>query len=141
MNLYGVPRLTLDLDIIIELEEENLIRLLKALDTLNMRPRLPVNPKDLLNPEIRENLINNRNLTSFSFYSKTEPGSEIDIVIKYPLEFNTAFENRFTIVLKDFEVCLVSRDDLKTMKQSTGRKQDIADIEMLEIIDNDTNQT
>ncbi len=69
VNLYGVPRVTQDIDIIIAFEKSNLVRLRNVLKELGYVPRLPgVNPEDLADAEKREDWIKNRNLKAFSFY-------------------------------------------------------------------------
>lgn len=50
--LYGVLRLTVDLDLIVSLEKENLKKFLKIIRENSYRPKLPVNEEDILNPEI-----------------------------------------------------------------------------------------
>ena len=54
VNLHGVPRMTIDLDILVDIETGNLNNLLTALSRIGYRPRLPVNPEDLLDASKRE---------------------------------------------------------------------------------------
>ena len=56
MNLHGAPRMTADLDILADFEEKNLSRVIAALKELGFRPRLPVEPENLLSPKNRENI-------------------------------------------------------------------------------------
>jgi hypothetical protein len=44
VNLYGYVRMTVDLDIMVDLNEENLRKLLIVMEKLNYQPRAPVNP-------------------------------------------------------------------------------------------------
>ncbi len=50
VNLYGVPRFTKDLDILIDRSEKNLKCLNKALSSLGFRPKVPVSLDDFLKP-------------------------------------------------------------------------------------------
>jgi len=54
VNLHGVPRMTQDLDLLVELNEENILRILKALSEIGYLPRLPVRLEEFADKEIRE---------------------------------------------------------------------------------------
>jgi hypothetical protein len=41
VNLYGVPRVTQDLDLLVDMGKENLKRLVKALENIGYHPKLP----------------------------------------------------------------------------------------------------
>ena len=132
VNLYGVPRVTQDIDIIIAFETSNLLRLRNVLKELGYVPRLPgVNPEDLADAEKREDWINNRNLKAFSFYHAKDFYKAVDIVLVHPLDFNVAFKNRTVKKAQGTDINLVNIDDLIKMKSFSGRKQDLSDIELL----------
>ena len=65
LNLHGIPRMTADLDLFVELEKENLERFIDSTDELGCRPRLPVEKKDLLDEEMRNTWIREKNLVAF----------------------------------------------------------------------------
>jgi hypothetical protein len=135
VNLYGVPRVTQDIDIIIAFETSNLLRLSNVLKELGYVPRLPgVNPEDLADAEKREDWINNRNLKAFSFYHAKDLYKAVDIVLVHPLDFNVAFKNRTVKKAQGTDINLVNIDDLIKMKSFSGRKQDLSDIELLDKI-------
>ena len=69
VNLYGVPRVTQDIDIILALDKENILKLNGIFSSLGYVPRLPgVDPEELADPVIREDWTVNKNLKAFSFY-------------------------------------------------------------------------
>lgn len=131
VNLHGVPRITQDIDLIIAMEQENILKLNTILKKLRYIPRLPINPDDIANPKIVKDWIINKNLQAFSFYQQKENYKVVDIVLVHPLDFKKAFKNKSIKKVKDIEIYLVSIDDLIQMKKNTGRKQDLSDIEML----------
>ncbi|MHA1798539.1 MAG: DUF6036 family nucleotidyltransferase [Candidatus Helarchaeota archaeon] len=131
VNLYGVPRVTLDIDLIVSMEKGNIVKLNQALKKLNFIPRLPVNPDDLANTEILKKWIDEKNLKAFSFYNKNEEFKVIDIIITHPLDFENAYKHKVTKKIGSIELYLVSIDDLIKMKQSINRPQDISDINLL----------
>jgi len=131
VNLYGVPRMTQDIDIVIAMDRENVLKITSLLKELGYVPRLPVSPDDLANPDKVKDWIENKNLKAFSFYHKNENYKVIDIVLVHPLNFEKSFKNRTVKRAKDIDIYLASIDDVVKMKEFSGRPQDLSDIEML----------
>jgi len=131
VNLYGVPRVTQDIDIVIAMDRENVLKITSLLKELGYVPRLPVSPEDLANPDKVKGWIENKNLKAFSFYHKNENYKVIDIVLVHPLDFEKSFKNRTVKRAKDIDIYLASIDDVVKMKEFSGRSQDLSDIEML----------
>ncbi|MDN3512968.1 MAG: hypothetical protein NG747_01055 [Candidatus Brocadia sp.] len=131
VNLYGVPRVTQDIDIVIAMNRENVLKITSLLKELCYVPRLPVSPDDLANPDKVKDWIENKNLKAFSFYHKNENYKVVDIVLVHPLDFEKSFKNRTVKRAKDTDIYLASIDDIVKMKEFSGRPQDLSDIEML----------
>ena len=131
VNLYGVPRMTQDIDIVIAMDRENVLKITFLLKELGYVTRLPVSPDDLANPDKVKDWIENKNLKAFSFYHKNENYKVIDIVLVHPLNFEKSFKNRTVKRAKDIDIYLASIDDVVKMKEFSGRPQDLSDIEML----------
>ncbi|MCX7735960.1 MAG: nucleotidyltransferase family protein [Candidatus Kapabacteria bacterium] len=132
VNLYGVPRITQDIDIIVSTDEENLIKILQILENLNYKPQLPIKAEEILNSEKIKFWIENKNLKAFSFYNFDDNSKIIDILLAHNLDFNSAYQRKKTLKIKDFLINLVSIDDLIELKRFAGRLQDFSDVEMLE---------
>ncbi len=131
VNLYGVPRVTQDIDLIISTDRKNVLAIVKVLKDLGYVPRLPVKAKDLADKEKVRDWIDNRNLKAFSFYHGTDQFKVVDILLDHPLDFKGARQRRSVKSAKDIEIYLASMDDLIRMKEYSGRAQDISDVEML----------
>ncbi len=131
VNLYGVPRLTQDIDIIISTDRENILKIITLLKNHGYVPRLSVNPEDLADFDKMKDWVENRNLKAFSFYHKKDIYKVVDIVLVHPLDFEKSFKNRTVKRVKDIEIYLASIDDVIKTKLFSGRAQDISDIEML----------
>ncbi len=132
VNLYGVPRVTQDIDIIISFEKENIFKLNEILRNLGYVPRLPgIDPQELADPIVRGDWIANKNLKAFSFYHKKDSYKAVDIVLVHPLDFSQAFQNKTIKKVEDIIINLVSLNDLITMKSFSSRQQDLSDIELL----------
>ena len=131
VNLHGVPRLTYDIDIIISIDKENILRLNAVLKKLGYVPRLPVNPDNLADVKILKDWIENKNMTAFSFYHSKENNKVIDIVISYPLSFSDAYARAEKRTVNNIEIPIVSIDDLISMKEFAARPKDLSDRDML----------
>lgn len=132
--LHGYVRLTADLDLVVDLAESETRAAVEALLELGLRPRLPVDPLDLADPDIRRQWIDQRGLVGFSFYDPDQPLLEVDLLIDTPMDFGGLWERADTMSLETVDVRVVSLEDLIVMKRSAGRTKDLLDIEELERI-------
>lgn len=131
VNLYGVPRVTQDIDLVISTSRLNIHKLLSVLKNLGYIPRLPVDPNQLTEPDKVKDWVRNKNLKAFSFYHEKDIFRVVDIVLVHPLDFVQSFKNKTTKKVKDVKIYLASIDDLIKTKEKSGRAQDLSDIEML----------
>ncbi|MHA1145768.1 MAG: hypothetical protein ACTSRW_13595 [Candidatus Helarchaeota archaeon] len=131
VNLYGVPRVTQDIDLIISMDKENIFKTNRVLKKLGYVPRLPVNPDDMADENVLNEWIRDKNLKAFSFYHKIDVYKVVDILIVHSLDFADAFRRKTVKKVGNIEIFLVSIDDLIKMKQEIGRAQDLSDIDLL----------
>jgi hypothetical protein len=131
INLHGVPRMTADLDIMVELTDENLRIFVKTVVALGYRPRVPVEAADLLNPSKRREWRENKSMVMFTWIHPARPYEEIDVFLENPIDFESAYAKRQDLPIDDFTIPLASVSDLITLKQISGREQDRSDIEAL----------
>jgi hypothetical protein len=131
VNLYGVPRTTQDIDLIISMNRDNVLRLTAMLKGLGYRPRLPVDPEKLADPAEVKDWIHHRNMKAFSFIHSESAYKVVDIVLVHPLDFETAFKRRTVKSVQGLEFNLASIDDLIESKKFSGRPQDLSDITLL----------
>ena len=136
--LKGIPRLTMDIDLIVDLEEANLRKTLDVLATLSYEPKLPVNPHDLLDNNIRQQWRQEKGMLVFNFHNPKQPTEQVDIFIELPRPFDELYDKREIEHLGNIEIPIVSTKHLIEMKRSAGRKQDVSDIELLEKLTRDT---
>jgi len=69
--LHGAVRGTVDVDLVIRLDESSFTRAEQALMTLGLQPRLPVTAAEVF--RFREEYIRNRNLLAWSFVNPSNP--------------------------------------------------------------------
>jgi len=129
--LHGVPRMTFDLDIVIDEGKDNIERLIAALGQEGFRPRLPVPIKSLADPEIRKLWIEERNLIAFTLIHPGRPMEELDIVLVHPFSWAEVAGSTVWRTIDDVSVPVVGRSLLRRMKLATGRDKDKVDAELL----------
>src|SRR3972149_5599730 len=126
VNLHGVPRVTQDIDLIILMTRDNVLRTISVMKDLGFVPRLPVPAEDLADAGKVKDWVENKNLKAFSFYNQKEPFRVVDIVLVHPLNFEDAYCRRVVKKVKDIEISLVAVEDLIAMKKFSGRDQDLS---------------
>ena len=133
--LHGYPRFTADLDLVVELTASNASAAISALQALDYRPRAPVRAEDFANEDIRASWREDKGLTVFSLWSPSYPGTEVDLVVEEPFDFEEAWSRRLDALLDDgTSVHVVGLDDLRALKASVGRPKDVDDIAQLDAI-------
>jgi hypothetical protein len=120
--LYGVPRATFDLDILIDATPENAQRLLDALLEAGLGTASLTTAEELLAHEVT------------IFRDKVR----IDIQTSTPgLEFELAWKDREEMNYAGQVFYIVSRNHLIDSKKAAGRDKDLEDIRLLELGDED----
>ena len=132
--LHGHARLTVDVDLVIDLDEEQAKRTIDALVKLGLQPRVPVNPTDFANRSVREAWIRDRGMQVFSMFDPSNPMRVVDLFVDHPLPFEDLWARSAKFDLEDTTVRVASIPDLIHLKRQAGRPQDQADIEQLEAI-------
>lgn len=132
VNFHQVQRATVDLDLIIHLEESNILAFIKIMNDLNFKPRLPLNAEDLANEQMRTKWITEKGLMVFSFIQAHNPFEVIDIFVQEPKPFNELFERRMTVSAFGAIINVIGKNDLIEMKKLAARDKDLFDIQQLE---------
>ena len=131
MNLHGVPRMTMDIDLVIALDTKNLEKFIDAAANLQLLPVLPVAISDLLDSGKRDHWARDRNMVAFALRPPQTNGPTVDILIDPPIDIGIAFDRAEYRDLGSTMAVLASIEDMILLKQETGRAQDKADIEHL----------
>jgi hypothetical protein len=131
VNFHGVPRMTYDIDLMILLQSDNILKLVSQLTRWGYKPRIPIDPKDLADQEKRNSWIRDKEMRALNFYSEELPIGEIDIVFESPIPYDKLKERSVKVELYEEKVPLISIHDLIELKIRAGRKQDLTDAEHL----------
>jgi predicted nucleotidyltransferase len=140
VNLWGIPRMTRDLDIMAALDQGNLEKLVAALKELGYRPRAPIPLEAVLDPALRRSWIEDKHAVMMTFQDPAPPHQQLDIFLDNPIDFESAYAQRQELKAADMTVPLVSLDHLIELKSKADRLQDQADIAMLKKAQDDTSR-
>ncbi len=116
--VYGVPRTTFDLDILIDATPENVGKMLDAFLEAGLGTAVLTSVDDVLNNEI----------TIF------KDRVRIDVQTVTPgIDFASAWTSKKTVTYNDQDFYILCKNDLVRSKRASGRPVDLEDIRLLEL--------
>ncbi|MGH8398357.1 MAG: DUF6036 family nucleotidyltransferase [Gammaproteobacteria bacterium] len=136
--LHGHIRLTQDLDLVIDLEPVNCRKALEALESIGLKPRLPVVMQDFADPKKREDWYQNKHMLVFQLWDPKNAQRSIDVFVREPVQFGDLWRDSVIKVYDGLPIRIASIAHLIAMKTGTGRIRDQDDIEKLREIQNQT---
>jgi hypothetical protein len=132
---HGHVRFTADVDLLLDLESQNVLRAIDALEGLGYRPRAPVPFRAFADPLTRQEWLRDKGLTVFSLSSDSHPATEVDLFVETPIDFEAAYRRaERREVGAGVEAVFVGFDDLVYLKEQAGRPIDLDDIAQLKAI-------
>lgn len=130
IQAHGGQRLTQDLDVVIAASTDNMTRLADALLDLDARIVGPSGERSRSVPGARL-------LASSEQWHLITPYGPLDILMP-PAHLGSFEQMRaraHEVALGGLSIPIAHRDDLLTMKRAAGRTQDLADVRLLESLD------
>lgn len=132
--LYGYPRFTGDLDLIVDLEERNLEKFYDALTAISYFPKVPVTRDQLKDKQMRDKWRREKGMVVFSFVHKNPPFEIVDMFIDEPIKFQDIYKQRKIIRIDNVRVPLIGIDHLIKLKQKADRLKDREDVAQLKAV-------
>jgi hypothetical protein len=133
---HGYARLTVDVDIVIGLERENITRGLQALYSAGWRMVIPVTPEQFADSSLRESWRREKNLVALKLWSDAHKRTPIDVFVYEPFNFEEEYKRaRWEPVAGTLPAPVISYEALIAMKKAAGREKDMLDIAALEKLD------
>lgn len=132
--LHGYPRLTVNIDLIVDLAPEEALRAIDVLTSLGLVPRVPVAAAEFADRDKRESWIRDKNMRVFTMIDASNPMRQVDLFVESPIPFDALWHRAEVLPLAETNVRIAAIEDIITMKRIAGRPQDLADIEALEAI-------
>ena len=132
--IYGSPRFTYDIDIVLKLEDENIKKFINIMLEMGYKVKIPIDPMDFAIKEKREEWIRNKNMKAFNFYNDSSALPEVDIVID-TTDFNVLNISKKIFFVDNISLPVPAIKDLIDMKKKANRPVDYEDIEFLKYLE------
>jgi hypothetical protein len=133
VNAYGYERLTRDVDLVVGLAPDNIIRAVRALAELRYQMSIPITAEQFADPANRELWRKEKNMTVLRLWSDVHRRTPVDVFVYEPFDFAREYPSAtWEEVIRGMKAPIVQYKTLIEMKKTAGRPQDLADIADLE---------
>lgn len=132
VNAHGYIRYTQDVDLVIALDPDNILRAFRSLATLGYKPLVPISTEQFANPELRGQWIRDKGMKVLNFFSDLHRETNVDVFVTEPFDFEREHSGALQGELAPAqEVRFVSLPALIAMKEQAGRPRDLDDVQHL----------
>jgi len=132
VGAHGYPRLTMDVDLVVQLRADNIVAAFDALAALGYKPLVPVTAETFSDKAQRERWIEEKRMQVLNFFSDRHQSTSVDVFVTEPFDFDAEYDNALKGELAPgLLVRFVSIPTLIRMKEAAGRPRDLDDIQHL----------
>jgi len=129
--LRGYQRVTMDVDVVLAMDDENLQRFVFAARAAGLRPTIPVPLESLGQPELIDKWFHEKGMLAFSLRGGETKATVLDVLVRPVVPFDQLQRDAAAIKVGSLEIPVASIAHLIEMKSGTGRTKDMIDIEEL----------
>jgi len=132
--LHGVERVTLDIDIALNLTAENLGRFISVIAGLGMTPRVPIPLQSLGNTEVIRMMVEEKHALVFSLIDVHDPLRYLDVFLTEELAYPNLLAHSEVVDIDGRAIRIIGRRKLLAIKKAIQppRDKDVLDIRYLE---------
>lgn len=134
VQLHGFVRTTIDLDLVLAMEDANLTRFIEVAKTFGLAPVIPVSIESLKNAQQIDVWHREKGMLAFALREPQVAGSVIDVLVRPEVTFDDLKSDATKVDLFGRAVRIASIEHLLFMKRIANRPKDRIDIEALEKI-------
>ena len=134
VQLHGFLRSTFDIDLVLAMHDENLVRFIALARRCGLVPANPVPLDALRNTALIEQWYREKGMLTFSLREPQIGGSVVDVLVRSAVPYERLIANAVAGELFGRKVWIASIDDLLVMKRTANRPRDLLDIAALEKI-------
>lgn len=135
VNAHGYGRSTYDVDLVIQLSPDNIIRTFAALESIGYRPQIPVKAEQFADAALRSSWRTDKGMLVLKMWSDSHRETPLDIFVSEPFDFDV----EYSAVLRQetapgSHAPILQLETLLAMKKEAGRPKDLADIDELHLL-------
>jgi hypothetical protein len=127
-NLYGLQRMTADIDLILDLNESNINAFHSVMQKIGYQPTLPINIVELADKEKLTYYKEEKNLIAYSYFNLKRTLVPVDVITEFPYHFLEMWNRKRIEKEMGFDMYIIELNDLIEMKTRAGRDQDLTDV-------------
>ncbi|OGQ18523.1 MAG: hypothetical protein A3B70_03790 [Deltaproteobacteria bacterium RIFCSPHIGHO2_02_FULL_40_11] len=129
---HGAVRVTMDLDLVIALQNKDLEKAWNILADLGFKCRQPITKDVFTNAKVLSNLIHEKNSKAISFYQSKQEYLVVDLLFREDLKVED--KDIVKINLFGIQCPILSIDKLIHLKKEAARPKDLEDVKALQKI-------
>lgn len=126
--LQGYQRVTMDVDVVLAMNPENIERFVSHAKAAGLRPAMPVPLEALANPDLLEQWRREKGLLAFGLHGAETQATMLDVLIAPGIPYADLRRDAVLIDVGAFRIPVASIDHLIAMKTGSGRSKDAIDI-------------
>jgi hypothetical protein len=134
LNLHGLPRMSTDIDLVLEPASGNILKAVRHFRGLGYRPAQAMKPEEMAHPEVRRRWMEDGQ-RAMRFVLAEEDLTEVDLSLEAHLPYADLKGRAANVPLGGEEIAVMSIADLKSLKKVMGRPRDLEDLEGLKILE------
>ena len=134
VNLRGHLRMTIDVDLVVDLADQPARRAVETMVGLGYRPSVPVDPFSFADAVTRKEWLD-RQMLVLSWFHPDDPLSVVDLFTESPLPFDALWAGATPVAPERSFVRVAAIGDLIRIKRAAGRPRDLEDAQALEEIE------
>jgi len=135
VNAHGYGRSTYDVDIVLAMDPVNIIRTFAVLGEAGYAPVVPVTPEEFADRDSRERWRREKGMVVLPMTSDLLPDAPLDLFVAEPFVFSEEYDSALWLELAPgLSIPVIRLETLLTMKRSSGRPKDLADLDELNLL-------
>jgi hypothetical protein len=131
VNLHGIGRLTVDVDLMLALDADNLLRFVSVARRFPLKPVVPVKLEDFADAGKVQSWMHEKGMLAFALRSSDPATPTVDVLVKPIVPFEDAWSRRVERSVEGVGIPIAAIEDIIRLKTGTGRQKDEADIKAL----------
>ncbi len=132
VNLHGIGRFTVDVDLMLALDSANLDRFITALEPFGVKPAIPVPVDDFRDAGKLKARIEKKGMLAFALRPADPAAPTVDVLVKPAIPFEEVYARSIARRIgNEVTVRVATIEDIIRLKTNTGRQKDEADIKVL----------
>lgn len=128
MALHGYQRVTMDVDVVLAMNPENIELFVSRAKAAGLRPVMPVAIEALSRPDLLEQWRREKGMLAFGLHGAEAQATVLDVLITPGVPYAELRRDAVLIDVGAFRIPVASIDHLIAMKTGSGRGKDAIDI-------------